>query len=67
MVSWVALCFRKFFILEPVKLPEPPAELAVLTSQHTAMIMFCPCQNHQVKNESTSQPDVLSALCETTS
>lgn len=67
MVSWVALCFGNFFILEPVKLPVPPAELAVLTSQHTATTMFCSHQNHQVKNESTSQPDVLSAPCETTS
>lgn len=67
MVYWVALCFGSFFILEPVKLPVPSAELAVLTSQHTAMIMFCAHQNHQVKNESTSQPDVLSAPCETIS
>lgn len=67
MVSWVALCFGSFFILEQVKLPVPSAELAVLTRQHTAVIMFCARQNNQVKNESTNQPDVLSAPCETIS
>lgn len=56
-----------FFILEPVKFPVPSAGFTVVTSQHTTMIMFCLHQNHQLKNESTSQPDVLSVSCETIS
>ena len=55
----------QFFISGPVDSTLPSVRFTMMTSKHPTMIMFPPCQNHQVKNESVNQPNVWSTPYQT--
>lgn len=67
MVFQVEDSYLQFFILGPVDSTLLSAGFTMMTSKYPTMIMIPPRQNHQVKNESANQPDVLSTSCQTIS